>query len=63
VDFLHKAYSKVDFGSIKILDAIFSGQSQLLSTLVILKIKDLKTTNRDRKKVTKQGSRYSSVGI
>jgi len=31
--------------------------------LVILKIKELKTTNRDRKKVTKQGSRYSSVGI
>jgi len=31
--------------------------------LVILKIKDLKTTNRDHKKVTKQGSRYSSVGI
>jgi len=27
-----------------------------LPTIVILKVKDLKTTNRDRKKVTKQGS-------
>jgi len=34
-----------------------------LYKLVILKIKDLKTANRDRKKVTKQGSRYCSVGI
>jgi len=34
-----------------------------LLSLVISKIKDLKTTNRDRKKVTKQGSRYSSVDI
>jgi len=31
VDFLHKTYSKVDFGHAKILDAIFSGQSLLLS--------------------------------
>jgi len=29
---------------------------------VILKIKDLKITDRDRKKATKQGSRYCSVG-
>jgi len=57
VDFLHKAYSKVDFGCVKISDAIFLGQSLLLCTtvlndmyLLILKIKDLKTTNRDRKK-------------
>jgi len=34
-----------------------------LPLLVILKIKDLKTTNRDRKIATKQGSRYCSVGI
>jgi len=34
-----------------------------LYKLVILKIKDLITTNRDHKKATKQGSRYCSVGI
>jgi len=33
--FLHKAYSKVDFGHIKILDAIFLGQFLLLSTTVL----------------------------
>jgi len=30
--------------------------------LEILKIKDQKTTNRDRKKATNQGSIYCSVG-
>jgi len=30
--FLHKAYTKVDFGLTKISEAIFSGQSLLLST-------------------------------
>jgi len=34
-DFLHKAYCKVDFGHAKISDAIFSGQSLLLSTTVL----------------------------
>jgi len=34
-DFLCKAYSKVDFGHIKISDAIFLGQSLLLSTTVL----------------------------
>jgi len=34
VDF-YKAYSKVDFGHAKISDAIFSGQSLLLSTTVL----------------------------
>jgi len=28
---------------------------------MVLKIKDLKTTNRDHKKATKQGGRYCSV--
>jgi len=32
-----------------------------LHKLVILKIKDLKTTNRDHKKATKQGSRCCSL--
>jgi len=32
-----------------------------LYKLIILKIKDLKTTNKDHKKGTKQGSRYCSV--
>jgi len=36
VDFSHKAYSKVDFGHIKISDAIFfSDQSLLLITTVL----------------------------
>jgi len=34
-DFSHKAYSKVDFGCVKISDAIFSGQSLLLSTTML----------------------------
>jgi len=34
VDFLCKAYSKVDFGHAKILDAIFLGQSLLLNTTI-----------------------------
>jgi len=33
--FSHKAYSKVDFGHIKISDAIFLGQSLLLSTTIL----------------------------
>jgi len=33
--FLHKAYSKVDFGHAKILDTIFLCQSRLLSTTVL----------------------------
>jgi len=35
VDFLRKAYSKVDFGHAKISDAIFLGQFLLLSTIVL----------------------------
>jgi len=35
VDFLHKAYCKVDFRHAKILDAIFMGQSLLLSTTIL----------------------------
>jgi len=35
VDFSRKAYSKVDFGHAKILDAIFLGQFLLLSTTVL----------------------------
>jgi len=35
VDFLHKAYSEVDFRHTKISDAIFSGQSLLLSTTIL----------------------------
>jgi len=35
VNFLHKAYSKVDFGCAKISDTIFLGQSLLLSTMII----------------------------
>ena len=35
VDFLHKAYSKVDFGHAKISGAIFLGQSLLLSTTIL----------------------------
>jgi len=35
VDFSCKAYCKVDFGHTKILEAIFSGQSLLLSTTVL----------------------------
>jgi len=34
-----------------------------LQTSNIIKIKDLKTANKDHKKATKQGSRYCSVGI
>jgi len=34
-NFLHNAYSKVDFGHSKILDAIFLGQSLILSTTVL----------------------------
>jgi len=34
-DFLCKAYSKVDFGHVKILDAIFLGQFLQLSTTVL----------------------------
>jgi len=33
--FSHKAYCKVDFEHAKILDAIFSGQSLILSTTVL----------------------------
>jgi len=39
------------------------GHLKKLYKLVILKIKDLKTVNRDCKKATKQGNRYCSVGI
>jgi len=35
VNFLHKAYSKVDFGCIKISVAIFLDQSLLLSTTIL----------------------------
>jgi len=42
VDFLHKAYSKVDIGHIKISDAIFLSQSPLLSTTLL---KNNKTAN------------------
>jgi len=35
VIFLHKAYSKVDFVHVKILEAIFVGQSLLLSTTIL----------------------------
>jgi len=34
VIFLHKAYSKVDFGHVKILDTIFLDQSLLLSIVL-----------------------------
>jgi len=37
INFLHKAYSKVDFGHAKISDAIFLGQSLLLSTTALNK--------------------------
>jgi len=45
--FSQKAYCKVDFGHAKISDAIFSGQSLLLSTTVLndkttFTLKDLK---------------------
>jgi len=42
---------------------IRSAKIDHVSTLIleILKIKDLKTTNRDHKKPTKQGSRYCSI--
>jgi len=49
--FLHKAYSKVDFGQVKILDAIFLGQSLLLSTTVL---NDNLKKNREHKKLPKQ---------
>jgi len=35
VDFSRNAYSKVDFGHVKISDAIFLGQSLLLSTTLL----------------------------
>ena len=35
--------------------------SKKLNKLDILKIKDLKTTNRDRKKASKQDRRYYSI--
>jgi len=35
VDFSRKAYSKVDFGHVKILDTIFLDQSLLLSITVL----------------------------
>jgi len=41
VDFSCKAYCKVDFGHAKILDAIFLGQSLLLSTTVLNDISNL----------------------
>jgi len=43
--FLHKAYSKVDFGHAKISDAIFWGQSLLLSTTVLNDIVEIQLQN------------------